>query len=371
MKKIGITGQSGFIGYHLWNYLNLKKGEFEMLSFEDDFFYNDKQFNLFVSECDVIVHLAALNRHDDPNQIYKKNVWLVQKLIESIEKLNKKPHIIFASSTQENRENPYGKSKFEGRRLFINWSRRNNATFTGLIIPNVFGPFGVPFYNSVISTFSHLLTHNLEPKIEIDAKLNLIYIFDLVEEIYRIIKKSYNSGEYFVKPKCSMKVSEILEKLIKFKNDYMQNLLIPDLRNRYDLFLFNTFRAYIENSFYPAKLQMHHDERGYLFEIIRSKNMGQTYFSKTKPGITRGNHFHTRKIERFCVVKGQASIKLRKIGTNDILEYKVCGDEPSVVDMPVFYTHNITNIGNSDLFTLFWSNELFNNEDPDTYFETV
>ena len=180
MLKIGITGQAGFMGTHLFNNLKLFPTEFEPVPFQDDFFSVDGQLDQFVSSCDVIVHLAAMNRHGDPQMIYDTNIRLVHLLIAALERTGSRAHVLFSSSTQEERENPYGRSKKEGRILLKAWAEKNGGGFTGLVIPNVFGPFGNPYYNSVIATFSHQLNRNETPKIEVDAELKLIYIGELV-----------------------------------------------------------------------------------------------------------------------------------------------------------------------------------------------
>jgi len=181
MLKIGITGQAGFVGTHLYNTLGLQPDKFIRIPFEDNFFENDKKLQNFVTQCDTIVHLAAMNRHGDPQVIYDTNIKLVKQLIAACEETNSKPHILFSSSTQEEKDNPYGKSKKEGRELLEQWAKRNKAPFTGMIIPNVFGPFGHPYYNSVVATFCHQLTHNETPKIDVDGELKLIYVGELVD----------------------------------------------------------------------------------------------------------------------------------------------------------------------------------------------
>lgn len=369
--KVGITGQSGFMGTHLFNFLRFKKDEFQMVPFKDEYFEDHETFGTFVAQCDTIIHLAAMNRHGDPQVIYDTNLHLVKSLLAAVDKKGTKPHIIFSSSTQEERDNLYGKSKKEGRFLFEKWAKENKTKFTGLVIPNVFGPFGAPFYNSVISTFCYQLIHQEEPRIEINAKLKLIYINDLNNVFYNVIIGKKNESPCYVEHRFESKVSDILDKLVEFKSTYLENNIIPYLKDDFDIALFNIFRSYIDKEQYQFKLKLRTDERGHLFEMIKTNTKGQIFYSQTKPGITRGNHFHTRKIERFCVVQGEAVIKLRRIGTEEVIEYKVNGDTPAVIDMPVFYTHNITNIGNDILSTIFWSNEFFNPEDPDTFFEEV
>jgi UDP-2-acetamido-2,6-beta-L-arabino-hexul-4-ose reductase len=372
MKKVGITGQPGFIGTHLFNFLGLKKDEVTRIPFQDNYFDDQTKLENFVRQCDVIIHLAALNRHNDPQAIYDTNILLVRKLITALDKTNSRPHVLFASSTQEERDNMFGKSKREGREILANWSEKNKAPFTGLIIPNVFGPFGHPYYNSVVATFCHQVNHNEKPVIEIDAQLKLIYIGELVNIIWQAIKDKYSAREYKIPHTAENKVSDILEIINLFKSQYADAGLFPDLSNPFELNLFNTFRCYMDiPNYYPVKLVKNSDERGTFVETIKSQLGGQVSFSTTSPGITRGNHFHTRKIERFAVIKGKARIQLRRIGTNEVINFELNGDEPSYVDMPIWYTHNITNTGNDDLYTVFWINEFFDPEDPDTFFEPV
>ncbi|SHJ44125.1 UDP-2-acetamido-2,6-beta-L-arabino-hexul-4-ose reductase [Tangfeifania diversioriginum] len=385
--KIGITGQSGFIGTHLYNYLGLQEG-IERIPFEDDFFKDKSKLQSWVAKCDAIVHLAAMNRHGDPQVIYDTNIKLVKQLISACEQTNSKPHILFSSSTQEERGNPYGNSKKEGRKLLEQWAEKNNAHFTGFVIPNVFGPFGNPYYNSFIATFCHQLTHGEQPKIDVDGEVKLIYVGELVQEfrknikLHRVAQSDTQSNTVSNTAKhCEtikiphtkeIKVSKVLNLLESYKADYFDKGIIPDLSNEFEKNLFNTFLCYIDyERFFPFPLKLNTDDRGSFVETVKLNSGGQVSFSTTVPGITRGNHFHTRKAERFAVIKGKARIDIRKIGTDKVLSFELDGSQPSFVDMPVWYTHNITNIGSEDLYTIFWINEHFNPKDPDTYFEKV
>jgi len=368
--RIGITGQSGFIGTHLYNYLNLQE-DIETIPFRDEFFQNERALDAFVSQCDVIVHLAAMNRHGKEGVIYKTNIELVKKLLAAVERTSSNPHIIMSSSTQESRDNEYGRSKKEGRKLFIEWAEKNNGKFTGLVIPNVFGPFGNPFYNSFIATFSHLIATGGNPQVEVDAEIPLIYVQDLVHKILEIIKNKEYANEYQINSIATAKVTEVLELLNYYNKIYVKQGIFPNLDNYFELCLFNTFRSYLPKDYFPRKFELHTDDRGSFVETVKSKGQGQFSFSTTKPGITRGNHFHLRKVERFAVIKGKARIQLRKIGTDEIINYEIDGKEPGYVDMPVWYTHNITNTGEEELVTLFWINEFFDTDDPDTYYEEV
>lgn len=371
MIKVGITGQAGFIGTHLFNYLGLKE-EVQRVDFKKEFFDDPAKLRSFVKQCDVIVHLAAMNRHNDPDVIYNTNIRLVKELVNALEEEDAKPHIIFSSSTQEERENPYGRSKRYGRDLLAEWAQQHSALFTGMIIPNVFGPFGHPYYNSVIATFSHQLTHNEVPEIQVDGSIKLIYVGELVEEIYKIIISRQAHHSLPVPFSYEIKVSEILGLLQEYKSLYFDQSQFPAIRNRFELNLFNTFRSYINyEEHFPVLLKKHADDRGVFVETVKEMTGGQFSFSTTLPGITRGNHFHTRKIERFAVIKGKAVIELRRIGTDKIIHFELDGENPSFVDMPVWYSHNITNTGSEELVTLFWINEFFDPADPDTYFEKV
>ncbi len=388
--KIGITGQTGFVGTHLYNFLGLQENV-ERIPFKDEYFDKEKDLENFVQSCDVIVHLAALNRHNDPEVIYKMNMYLVQKLIRACESTNSTPHILFSSSTQEEKDNAYGKSKLDGRKLLEEWAKRNKAQFTGFIIPNVFGPFGNPYYNSFIATFCHQLTHGEQPKIDVDGEVKLIYVGELVKVIFGEINRtqitqieqintdkkiSVNQSDQrhlrSISHTSEIKVSKVLSLLESYKSNYFEKGIIPNLDNEFEKNLFNTFLCYIDHkSFFPFYLTRHSDERGSFVETIKLNSGGQVSFSTTVPGITRGNHYHTRKAERFAVIKGKARIELRKIGTDEVLSFELDGDKPSFVDMPVWYTHNITNIGDEELYTFFWINEHFDPEDGDTYFEKV
>lgn len=372
MLRVGITGQSGFIGQHLYSTLQLFPKEFSIIEFRREFMEDPSALDAFTAACDVIVHLAAKNRHNDPQVIYQSNLALVNALVDSLDRTGSKVHLIFSSSTQENKGNPYGLSKKEGRVVLENWASRSNGRFTGLIIPNVFGAFGNPYYNSVIATFSYQLINNEVPKIDRDADLDLIYIGELIDVFLERIRSAGSVAEMKVQPTYRISVSGALALLTMFKKMYFDKGEIPGLKNRFELNLFNTFRSYIDiRSHFPVKLQKHVDNRGAFVEVIRQLQGGQTSFSTTLSGVTRGNHFHTRKIERFAVVSGEAIIRLRRIGTDVVFEFRLSGDEPAYVDMPIWYTHSIENIGKKELFTIFWISEWFDPEDADTFYESV
>jgi UDP-2-acetamido-2,6-beta-L-arabino-hexul-4-ose reductase len=377
MTRVGITGQSGFIGTHLYNTLGLFPEEFVRVPFKDEFFQSDEELRSFMKQCDVIVHLAAINRNPDPKELYELNLKMVNQLICSMVAENVKPYVIFSSSTQEERDNEYGKSKLEGRKLFENWAKNESSSFTGMVIPNVYGPFCRPSYNSFVATFCYKLTHGEKPEILQDSSVNLIYVDSLCKHIiYKIKEKANRRTDFIERDEVSCdfdkKVSEILNLLYDYKKLYYDNGFIPKLIDQNEINLFNTFRSYIDyKSYFPVKLLKHSDSRGLFVETLKMGTGGQVSFSTTFKEITRGNHYHTRKIERFTVIRGDARIQLRRIGTDEVLDFDLNGNEPSYVDIPVWYTHNITNTGDEELYTQFWINEWYNSEDGDTFFEKV
>ncbi len=377
MIRVGITGQQGFVGSHLYNWLGLSPECFQRIPFEDSYFGTPDALRDFVRQCDVIVHLAAMNRDPDPEVIYRTNIGLVRQLVAAMEAEQVKPYLLFSSSIQEETDNLYGRSKREGREYLESWAEKAGASFTGLVIPNVYGPFGQPYYNSFVATFCHRLTHGESPEVMTDSWVRLIYIDNLCSYILNKIRTVAVAETPVVERvevpwDLERQVSEILRMLTGYKTCYFDQGFIPVLKDRNEVNLFNTFRSYIDQATcFPRQLTLHQDERGIFVETIRLGVGGQVSFSTTLPGITRGDHFHTRKIERFTVIRGKALIRLRKIGTGEVLNFELDGTSPSYVDMPVWYTHCITNTGTEELYTQFWINEWYDPQDADTYFEKV
>ena len=252
-----------------------------------------------------------------------------------------------------------------------NQSNKLDYLFYGLVTPNLFGPFGKPNYNSFIATFSSMIIDGKKPIVEDDKKVSLIYIGDFIDEIIKILDKN-NSVDIASRIVSDYSVSDILKKLNEFSDIYIKKGNMPNLDSYFNLCLFNSFVSYIDfKNFYPKKYKSFEDDRGLFAELMRTFSQGQTSYSITKKGEIRGNHFHTRKIERFTVLKGKAKISLRKIGSEKIYDFLLTGDQPSYIDMPIWYTHNITNVGSEPLITSFWINEPYDPKNTDTYFENV
>jgi UDP-2-acetamido-2,6-beta-L-arabino-hexul-4-ose reductase len=232
----------------------------------------------------------------------------------------------------------------------------------------VFGEGGRPYYNSAVQTFCHQLANGEEMAINGKGELELLHAQDIAAAIVDAFERDHQ-GELRLRGR-KLSVAEAAGKLIGMHRSYSGGV-IPDLRDRFDLQLFNTLRSSMYPAFYPKELKLHTDERGTLFEGIKNLNGGQAFFSTTKPGVTRGNHYHYNKVERFLVVRGRAVIRVRRLLEDHVEEFSVSGDAPAYVDIPTLHTHSITNTGEEELLTLFWSHEIFDPEAPDTYFEPV
>ncbi len=369
--KLVITGQNGFIGSHLYNTIKFQNTDIEILDFKNNYFENESKIDQIIAKADIIVHLAGVNRSDDQDFLYNQNIILTDKLIESITRVSFKGKLIFASSIQEELGNAYGRAKKQSRESFHQESKKLGFAFIGLIIPNVFGSFCKPHYNSFISTFCSNSILGQENKIIEDQKVQLIYIDNLIKEIMNSINYE-STAKKIIDEDIIASVSEVKKIIENYNHIYYKMGEIPSFNSEFKINLFNTFNSFINiENYFPRKYNVVDDSRGSFAEIIRANNLGQYSYSKTLSGETRGNHFHTRKIERFAVISGNALIELRKIGTSKKYSFEIDGDSPSYIDMPIWHTHNIKNVGKTPLITLFWINEFYNQHDSDTFFEKV
>ena len=368
--RIIISGHNGFIGQHLIRNLKIYKQNYEIQYLVKSDFKSVNNLKSKLTYDDIIFHFAGINRDKSPEKVYDKNIYINNILHDALEEINFKGKLLFTSSIQENTNSEYGKAKKLSREKFKKQSLKLGYTFFGILCPNVYGPFCRPNYNSFISTFSYKLI-NSETQINIENKIvSLIYIDNLIKEFLKIFENIEPIN--LQKHTFNKSVKGIYLKLQKFHNIYYKKGEIPNINSVFDLSLFNTFRSYIDyKDFFPKKHILNKDERGNFSEILRSYSKGQFSFSTTKPGIVRGNHFHTRKIERFSIISGKAKVQLREILSDQLIEFKVDGNVPSFIDMPIWNTHNIENIGSTPLVTLFWINEHYNESDPDTFAEKV
>ena len=366
MANIGVTGNKGLLGWHLNAFL-VHFPDINVIGADVETFSDKDRLLDFVSKCDVIVHFAGMNRGDD-RLLYDTNVKITQDLIDACEKIAKTPHIIFSSSVHISKGTAYGNSKLECSKRLAAWANKNGAIFTNLILPNIFGEMGKPFYNSVISTFCCQIAKGEKPEILEDKDMEILHAQTLAAKIYSFLSEK-KGGEFRIKGEIE-RVSALLKLLLEIDSDYKNNL-IPDLRIKMHLQLFNTYRSYLYPDHYPVKFSIITDSRGTLFETIRSKTSGKSFVSTTKPGISRGNHYHFSNFERFIVLRGKAHIAIRRLISNEIKTFEVDGEKPCFIDIPTIHTHSLTNIGDKELLTLFWSGDIYKEGPMDTFPEDV
>ena len=368
-QTIGVTGADGFVGGHLTRRLRSLDGV-EVFECPPELFSDPGGLVDWLARCDAVVHLAAMNRGDE-EEIYATNCDLIDRLLEAAATLDGPPRIVFASSTQRQRDNAYGRSKAYGEQRIAQWAAGGGRHGVSLVIPNVYGPGCKPFYNSVVATFCHQVALGQTPTVVQDNPVEFVWVNELVEQITEVaLDPEPGHSPLRVEGTAVLTVSALLAKIQSFRASDASDV-VPDLADPLDASLYATYRYYLPAEAHTIRPTVHSDDRGKLFEVIRLAGGGQVFYSTTKPGVVRGNHYHTRKIEWFCVLRGEAAIRLRRVGDDHVHEFRVSGDSPEFVSIPVLHTHQIENVGDDELLTVFWCNEIFAAEDPDTYFEKV
>lgn len=371
-KTIGVTGPGGFIASYIIRQLNNRK-EFSVQTADREVMSDDDLLDAFVAKCDVVLHIAGVNRGDE-RSIADGNTRLAQSLVDSVDRTGVKPRIVFASSTQRDNDNAYGRSKKDAEEILTKAADQFGFSLDVLVIPNVYGPGCKPFYNSVVATFCHQLAQGKTPTIVQDNPVRFLHVNQVVEAFLAVIdaeQASTRTKTTHLEPAATIHVSKLLQKLQSFQFAFFGDGVVPDQADPLTAGLYSTFLSYVDLEDHRHRPQVHEDERGILFEIIKLANGGQVFFSTTKPGVIRGDHFHTRKFEWFCVVKGRAAIRLRHVRSDEVREFQVSGNHPEFISIPALYTHHIENIGDEDLLTMFWCNEIFSADDPDTFREKV
>lgn len=368
--KILVTGSKGFIGKNLICELK-NKGFDDIIEYDIESKLDD--LKLVIKDIEFIYHLAGINRPKNPSEFMEGNFGFTSQLLELLEKTGNKCPILITSSIQAELDNPYGKSKKAGEELLFDYSKRCGNKVLVYRLPNVFGKWCRPNYNSAVATFCHNIARDIPVQVnDPNVDMNLVYIDDVVHEFIKALQnQEHINGKYCIVPIVhEIKLGKIVELLYSFK-EMRKTLSIPNLDNAFDKKLYSTYLSYLPTNDFSYLLKMNVDARGSFTEIIRTVGKGQFSVNISKPGITKGNHWHHTKNEKFLVVSGQGIIRFRKIGTEEIIEYPVSGDILEVVDIPCGYTHNITNQGSSDMVTFMWCNESFDPKNPDTYYEEV
>ena len=381
--KILVTGAKGFVGKNLIATLNNirtgKDASFgiseDMTIYEYDIDSNPALLDAYCADCDFVFNLAGVNRPKEQSEFMEGNFGFASTLLDTLKKHGNTCPIMISSSIQAALDNPYGQSKKAGEDLIFAYGKETGAKVYVYRLPNVFGKWCRPNYNSAVATFCNNIANDLPIQVnDASVVMNLVYIDDVIEELIAALKDEAHKDEAGY---CNIPVThtitlgEIVDLLHSFKASRGDKSVPLMTEGSFSKKLYATYLSYLPTDKFSYPLQMNVDERGSFTEILRTADRGQFSVNISKPGITKGEHWHHTKNEKFVVVSGKGLIQFRKIDSNEVIDYHVSGDKIEVVDIPTGYTHNIINEGDTDLVTFMWCNECFNPEKPDTYFLKV
>ena len=363
MTVVGVTGSAGFFGWHLrcrlftfgWEWVEADRSTFE----------DEHALDSFVAKADVVVHIAGVNRASSDAEILDGNVGLAEALVAARRRTGSSFDVVYANSVKAGEPGVYGESKAAAAELLGEDARAAGNRFANILFPHLFGEFGRPFYNSAVTTFAHQLVQGEESQVN-DGQLELLHVQDAAQVVLDVIGERRDEplrphGQAVAVPE----VFTLMRRLAEYA--HTPTGVFPAIANQFELRLFNAIRSQMWPDAYPVRLTKHADDRGAFFEAVRAWGQGQTSISTTVPGVVRGEHYHLDKVERFVVISGDASIRVRRLLTDDVQEYSVSGSDPVVIDMPPLCAHDITNSGSSELVTLFWSHDHFDPANGDTY----
>jgi UDP-2-acetamido-2,6-beta-L-arabino-hexul-4-ose reductase len=360
--RVLLTGATGFLGWHTRVRLRAMTDHETVPVTRSTW----PDLDRLVADADAVLHVAGVNRGMD-GEVRDGNIRLAEDLAAAVRSSGARPRIVFANSVQCGNLTPYGEGKAGAAAVLAGLASELDTPTVDVRLPNLFGEHGRPRYNSFVPTFVEAVMEGRSPVIE-DRPIELLH----VQQAAQVLLDALDGGDRLIEPTGTpTTVQTVFDKLAHFQRVYASGD-IPPLLTNLDIDLFNTFRAARFPEQYPIPILSRSDHRGSLVEVVRAHGgQGQTFVSTTRPGMTRGEHFHLRKVERFVVLAGRATITLRRMFSHETTAFAVSGTQPCVVDMPTLWTHNITNTGSSHLTTLFWTHELFDPGRPDTYAEPV
>ncbi len=367
--KILVTGSKGFVGRNIVAQLNTENH----IIYEYDLDTDPALLNTYTSDCEFVFHLAGVNRSENKEEFMKGNFGFTSVLLDSLKANSNFSPILITSSIQALRDNVYGTSKKAGEDLLFAYGKETGAKVYVYRLANLFGKWSRPNYNTVVATFCHNIARELEIRIDnANAKLTLCYIDDLIDEFMNTLDdKPTRDGEF-----CKVAIShnillgELAEIIQGFK-DGRKELNLPKLMNPFIKKLYSTYLSFLPTDEFSYPLKMNVDNRGSFTEFIKTPDRGQVSVNISKKGVTKGNHWHHSKNEKFLVVSGEGVIRFRKVGETEVIKYNVSSEKLEVIDIPVGYTHSISNTGETDMITVMWANEIFDKDNPDTYYEEV
>jgi UDP-2-acetamido-2,6-beta-L-arabino-hexul-4-ose reductase len=371
--RIIITGARGLIGWHACARLHAancaaqfegKDAPYYLVQLGHQEFENDATLVAALEQADAVLHFAGVNRADSDDIVEQANPAIAHRLVWGCGQAGVAPHIVYANSTHAVTDTPYGRSKRIAGEILSSTEGR----YTNLVLPHIFGEGAKPYYNNVTATFIDKILKGEAVTPNPDGRVSLLYAGVAAQTAIDAVVEGVE-GDITPEPH-PMTVPALLDKLQGFHDMYQANIY-PNVQNDFDLALFNSYRAAGYPGGWPRPLTLNTDPRGTLFEAVKGGGGGQTFLSTTQPGITRGDHFHLGKVERFLVVQGEAVIRMRKVLTTDVWEYRLSGTAPAPVDMPTLHTHSIENVGDTPLLTLFWTHDLFDPASPDTFADKV
>ena len=369
MKKILITGGRGFLGRNLATHL-LERKDCETRLFDQENSIED--LKRWVLDADVIFHLAGVNRPQHDSEFESGNAGLTEQVCQFLREAGRSPKIVFSSSIQAELDNPYGTSKAKAEKVLLQFALDTGACVRIYRLKNLFGKWCRPNYNSVTATFCHNIANDLsivisDPKCEVE----LSYVDDVVAAFLAEIDRQQTTGNAAAEiPSYKIQLGDLAGRVQAF-HEMKSSLTLPDFADWFNRALYATYLSHIPPAARGYNLDIRSDARGSLAEFIKQKHCGQIFVSRTKPGITRGNHYHHTKTEKFFVVEGDGLIRMRAVEGGPLEEYFVSGSRYQVLDIPPGFTHSITNVGTGEMVTLFWSSEVFDPNRPDTYYLLV
>ncbi len=366
--RIALTGWEGFVGWHVRCAARARwGGDLILVGMAE--FADPATMDACLAEADVVIHLAGVNRADDPAEIERTNPWLAEQLIASLDRMGRPIPIVYGNSIHSFGDTVFGKAKKRAAEILTSWGAAAGVAVTDVAMPNLFGEHGMPNYNSVVATFCHLLAQGNTPTVVDDKELPLLHVGDMVDQLLDLALAP-QAGQVLPEGRTTW-VSELAAQLTEIAENYRAGRL-PDLSDPFTKQLFNTYRAATFPQQFPIFPPPAEDPRGRLVEAVKGRGGEvQVFYSSTNPGFTRGQHWHRHKVERFLVLSGSGTIRLRKLLTDEVVEFEVTGERPAVVDMPTFWVHSITNTGTEPLVTLFFADELYDPANPDTIPEEV
>lgn len=371
MKDVLVTGAKGFVGRNLIAHLMRRE---DVRIFPYDLENNETELRNWLRQADVVFHLAGVNRPQSVDEYETGNAGFTGRICEILRQEGRNPKMVLSSSIQAELENPYGVSKRRAEEILKEFSRTTGAAVSIYRLKNVFGKWCRPNYNSVTATFCHNIAHDLPLSISDPGReVELVYIDDVVARFVEELRNTRGPADGFAPdtiPSTRITLGDLAGRIQAF-HEIKSNLAIPEFADRFNRCLYATYLSYGEPEVWEYGLRVKADSRGSLAEFLKSRHFGQVFVSRTHPGITRGNHYHHTKTEKFLVLAGSASIRLRPIEREDVTEYLVRGEDYRVLDIPPGHTHSITNVGDGEMITLFWASEVFDPDHPDTYYLEV